>query len=393
MLDTSSQSESPLEQAGYGETQPIGATAPATSTTLPPATAVSQPLDILGDDTPATPPNQPAGRPWYKRPGPLIGLALVVLLLLLIATPFLLRALRGGPRRFTSAAVQTGTLALTVGASGNVIAPEYDVSFTHQGTIGSISVAVGQTVSSGATLATLNYTDARGNSQTETITAPHSGTVVAVNGVVDGRPAATFIVIDDLTGEYLSLGVNEADIASVATGQSVTFTVSAYPNAQPFKGTVSVVSADGQNSNNVITYPVTVSIDANSLNGAKLLPQMSVNASIITAQRTNVVLVPVSAVSFAHTEASNGVVRSSNANNALSQAQTLLNQVKQSDKTASSDNLIASYVLEGSGRSLTIVPVVLGLSDGTNYEVLAGLNAGDSVLTAQTSGAGASTAG
>jgi len=350
-------------------------------------------LDILGDDDD----NQaqlpaPQRRPWYTRPAPLISLGVIVVLILIIATPFALRAIRGPRVRHQTQTLAQGTLTLAVGASGNVLAPVYDATFQHQGTIASINVSVGQQVNSGDTLATLNYTLSNGTTGTETITAPHSGTVVAINGVVGGAPssaaAAPFIQIDDLTATYLQLNVNESDIASVAKGQVVQFTVSAYPNLNPFIGTVSLITPAGQNTSNVVSYPVTVAITTSSLQGANLLPEMSANATIILTQRTHALLIPASAISYAHSEASSGAVSSSAVSTALAQANQMVSAIKKAGGTPASDNPTANYALElttgggfrGMRSQLTVVPVVLGLTDGTNYEVLGGLNAGDAVV-------------
>ena len=339
--------------------------------------------DILGDTMPS---NQPPGaklpkrRPFYLHPAFIVVVTVLVLLAALIGIRVIRRS---RATTYQTSTVTRGTLTLSVSASGNVTAPEYDVSAITQGTIIAIDVSIGQQVSSGATLATLSYTDAHGISQTQTLTAPNSGTVVAINGVVNGTPSQNpFIVIDNLAATSLSLAVNEADIAGVSVGQAVTFTAPAYANlTAPFKGTVQTISADGQNANNVITYPVTVSVNRGSLQGANLWPQMTVNASIITAQRANVLLLPDSAPSYAQIEASSGAVSAASVTSALHQANTLLTQVQQTDKQATSDDLVASYVLELQGRQLVAVPVVLGLSDGTNTEVLAGLTQGAAVVT------------
>ena len=335
-------------------------------------------VDILDDARLA--PQNPGARPWYRRPFTIIGLIVIVLLVALVATPFILRQARGGIIRHQTQTLTTGALNITVGASGNVVAPIYDVSFTHQGTIATINVAIGQNVNSGDTLATLNYTLANGLAETETITAPHSGTVAAINGVVDGKPGQIAVELIDLTNMSLDLNVSESDIASVAKGQSVQFTVSAYPNLQPFTGTITAVSPAGQNSSNVVTFPVTASITSSSLQGASLYSGLSANGSIIVAQRSNVTLVPVTAITYAHNEASSGAVSASAVSAATSQAQATLTDLEKTNSQIANEQPIASYALELSGRALVVKPVVLGLTDGNNYEVLSGLNAGDSVV-------------
>ena len=339
-------------------------------------------VDILGEGAPSEQPSPvaPVRRPFYQHPAFIIAVVIVVILAALVG----LRAIRRSRSiRYQTASVARGTLTLSVSASGNVAAPEYGVSPSPTGTITAINVSIGQLVASGATLATVSYTDARGNSQTETLSAPSAGTVVAINGAVNGAPTGNpFIKIDNLSATYLTLAVNEADIASVSVGQAVNFTAPAYANlSAPFTGTVATISADGQSSSNVITYPVTVTINRSHLQSADLFPQMTINASIVTAERTNALLIPDSATSFAQTEASAGVVSSAAVNSTLQQAGSLLTQVQQSDNQAASDDLAPGYVLELKARQLVLVPVVLGLSDGTNTEVLAGLSQSTAIVT------------
>ena len=335
-------------------------------------------VDILDDGRPVAQP--PATRPWYRRPLPLISVGVVILLIALLATPIILRRARGGFVRHQTQTIATGTLNVTVGASGNVVAPTYDVGFTHQGTFATINVSVGQKVNAGDTLATLNYTLANGVTGTETITAPHSGTVAAINGVVDGKPGQVAVELVDLSNMSLDLNVSESDVASVAKGQSVQFTVSAYPNLQPFIGTITSISPAGQNSANVVTFPVTASIDSASLHGVTLFAGLSANGTIIVSQRSNVTLVPVTAVTYAHSEASSGAVSASAVSAATSQAQATLTNMEKANSQLVNDAPVASYVLELSGRTLVVKPVVLGLTDGNNYEALSGLSVGDTVV-------------
>src|SRR5579883_1438255 len=71
--------------------------------------------DILGDDDDQ--PQLPASRrrPWYTRPGPVISLIVIVALILIVATPLALRALRGPRVRYQTQALSQGTLTLSVG--------------------------------------------------------------------------------------------------------------------------------------------------------------------------------------------------------------------------------------------------------------------------------------
>jgi hypothetical protein len=172
----------------------------------------------------------------------------------------------------------------------------------------------------------------------------------------------------------------------VATNQTVSFTVSAF-GTQRFLGTVANISPQGASTSGVVTYPVTIAVTMPSLRGAHLLPQMTANASIITAQRTGVLLVPASAVTFARTGVSNGLVTRAQTLAAVQQAQQMLTSSQNSQTgTSSGQTESVAFVLERSGSTWVVKPVVLGLTNGTYYEVVAGLANGESVVTGQTGG-------
>ena len=85
----------------------------------------------------------------------------------------------------------------------------------------------------------------------------------------------------------------------------------------------------GQTISNVVTYPVRIDVDPNSLKGAHLLPSMTANVSINAVQHNNVLLLPVNAINFARL-ASSGTTSSTTPQLISSQAATVtLNQARQ----------------------------------------------------------------
>ncbi len=262
-----------------------------------------------------------------------------------------------------------------------------------------VSSAQAQVNSAQTSLATAQH-----NLANATLTAPHAGIVASVNGVVGGVPGAgassssgssssgggTFIEIVDLTAMQVSADVNEADIGKIAVGQTATFTVSAY-GTQRFRGTVAAISPLGQNTSSVVTYPVTINVDMASVQSARLLPSMTANVTITTAQRIGVLVIPSQAVTYARSGISNGLITRADLAAAYQQANQLLAQAQSSDPTAQQDNLTAAYVLERTKAGKWVVkPVVLGLSNGTQDEVVSGLSDGESVVISQQGGASTS---
>jgi len=236
-------------------------------------------------------------------------------------------------------------------------------------------------------------TTAKDNLANATLTAPHAGTIAMVNGQAGGTVGSSssssgsagssaFIEIVDLTSMQITAGVNEADIGGVAPNQSATFTVSAY-SSQSFRGTVTAVSPLGTSTSSVVTYPVTINVDMTRVGTAKLLPGMTASVIIATAQRAGVVLVPASAITFARTALAGGIITRTQLTAAVQQAAQQLASMRSSNPKLADDKPAASYVLERRNGKWTVVPIITGLTSGSVYEVLWGLDGGETVVTGQ----------
>jgi HlyD family secretion protein len=115
------------------------------------------------------------------------------------------------------------------------------------------------------------------------------------NSVAVSLSAPTlFEIANDLTKMQIDASVAEADIGNVADGQAVNFTVDAYPNRQ-FRGAVYQVRNAPQTVQNVVTYDVM--IDVNNADLA-LKPGMTANVSIVVARRSNALRIANSAIRF-----------------------------------------------------------------------------------------------
>lgn len=143
------------------------------------------------------------------------------------------------------------------------------------------------------------------------ITSPVDGTVVAREVSVGQTVAASlqtptlFSIAQDLRKMEVDLSVGEPDIGNVRAGETVTFTVLAYPN-RTFVGKVSQVRINPTITTNVVTYTTVVLVDNSD---GKLLPGMTANASIQTAKAANAIVVPVAALAYSGTRPVNGTRR------------------------------------------------------------------------------------
>jgi RND family efflux transporter MFP subunit len=128
------------------------------------------------------------------------------------------------------------------------------------------------------------------------IRAPISGTIASVSTQEGETVAATFAaptfvtIIADHALQLIAI-VDETDIANVAAGDKVTFTVEAYPSRE-FEGHVQRIAPKATVVSGVVNYEVLVAIDSAA---DVLKPDMTANIAVRTAERQALV-VPNSAL-------------------------------------------------------------------------------------------------
>ena len=140
----------------------------------------------------------------------------------------------------------------------------------------------------------------RVNLERTVIRSPVDG-VVLTRKIEPGQTVAAslqapelFTIAEDLAQMKIELSVDEADIGQVQVGQGVSFTVDAFPDRQ-FRGQVSQVRLAATTTNNVVTYPVVVTVD--NADGT-LLPGLTVNAEIEVSRRDDVLKAANAALRF-----------------------------------------------------------------------------------------------
>lgn len=192
-----------------------------------------------------------------------------------------------------------------------------------------------------------------------TITSPIDGVVLS-KSVEEGQTVAAsfstpelFTIAQDLTNMQVVADVDEADIGDVKEGERVSFTVDAYPD-DTFEGTVKQVRQEATTTNNVVTYEVVISAPNADL---KLKPGLTANVTIYTAERKGVLAVPSKALRFMPTKETVGKMK-------IVDVQGAKNKV---------------WTIEG--NSIVAHKVNIGMADGTNTQVLGGVQAGIKVVT------------
>ncbi len=141
---------------------------------------------------------------------------------------------------------------------------------------------------------------ARVNLKYSTIYSPIDGIVISRNVDVGQTVAASlqaptlFTIANDLRKMRVEANVDESDIGKVKPGQTVFFTVDAYPD-ETFVGKVSQVRLQPINIQNVINYTVIIDVENKDL---KLRPGMTANVRILIDKRENVLRIPNQALRF-----------------------------------------------------------------------------------------------
>jgi HlyD family secretion protein len=132
------------------------------------------------------------------------------------------------------------------------------------------------------------------------IKAPVDGVVVK-RSIEPGQTVAAslqapelFVIARNLTDMQVETSIDEADVGRIQTGQKATFTVDAFAG-RAFSGEVKQVRKAATVVSNVVTYTVVVSAANPDLT---LLPGMTANVRIITAQKEKALKVPNAALRF-----------------------------------------------------------------------------------------------
>ncbi|MFH1135702.1 MAG: efflux RND transporter periplasmic adaptor subunit [Pseudomonadota bacterium] len=103
-----------------------------------------------------------------------------------------------------------------------------------------------------------------------------------------------FTIAQDLGSMQVEVNVDEADIGQIQPGQRAFFTVDSYPGRE-FEGRVVQIRKAAVTVQNVVTYTVIVSAENHDL---KLLPGMTANIRVVTAERPAALKVPNAAFRF-----------------------------------------------------------------------------------------------
>ena len=195
------------------------------------------------------------------------------------------------------------------------------------------------------------------------IIAPVDGIVIARKVDIGQTVAAAmttpvlFTVAQDISKMRIIANVSEADIGQVKQGQSVEFTVDAFPD-DVFHGVVAQVRKAPATTANVVTYDAVIDVENPE---QKLFPGMTAEVSIRVAERRGVLSVSNAALRFAPPD----------------------DAKFESDKASQPKPARTQRLVYLPGRDPTTLKAVLvkaGITDGVDSELIEGLHEGDRVV-------------
>jgi HlyD family secretion protein len=222
----------------------------------------------------------------------------------------------------------------------------------------------------------------RANLAYSVIRSPVSGVVIDRSVDVGQTVAASlqtptlFKIAQNLSNMQIDANFAEADIGSIKVGQSVRFTVDAFPN-RTFKGRVNLIRLNPTTVSNVVTYDVVINVDNPE---QLLLPGMTAYVNIAVAERKDVLLVPNAALRFKPPITDT----KKSATNPKNEAQ------KSSGRADGTANFgggkpkrdeFSGKVYMQIATELKPINVTLGITDNRNTEIVSGeLKVGDQVV-------------
>ena len=226
--------------------------------------------------------------------------------------------------------------------------------------------------------------EAQDNLAKTVIRAPMSGRVTRLNvekgetaivGTMN-NPGSLLITVADLSVMEAVIEVDETDVPEISIGDSVSISIDAFPNRE-FVGRVSKIgnssirprSQQVSSSDQAIDFEVRVTLEDSEV---ELRPDLSASADVITDVRPDVLSIPIIALTLMDP----------------GEFERLPNEIEgepgmegeaAASSTASEDPIEGVFVVDGDLARFR--PVEIGIAGDNYFEVLDGLEEGDTVVS------------
>jgi HlyD family secretion protein len=234
-----------------------------------------------------------------------------------------------------------------------------------------------------------NLSRAKRNVSYASIYSPIDG-VVLNRAVEEGQTVAAsmntpelFTITNDLSTMEVEANIDEADIGQLEEGQRVEFTVDAFSELT-FKGNVTEIRLQPNESSNVITYTAIITVSNHEL---KLKPGMTASITIYIEEANDVLIVKEKSTRFTpDQQLLHDYMKRLSENEA--KPKTDEPNYKDGDRKPAPPpretfELDDTYKLVWVKNDVQIRPVVIevGIDDGSDIEVISGLEEGATIVT------------
>jgi HlyD family secretion protein len=234
-----------------------------------------------------------------------------------------------------------------------------------------------------------------------TIVSPLDGTVSKLNSQLGERVVGTatmagteVMTIADLNEMEARVDIGEIDVVLIAPGQVARLEVDAFKDRK-FNGEVTEIANSSttaglagaaSNQQEATKFSVKIRVKAKE----QFRPGMSVTAEIETRSRTNVLTVPIASVTTrlpkdkkgpGNSAGKTNAVASTNASTSTNASSMTETNMAKADKKAKEAPKPLEVVFLMDGEHAKMMPVKIGISDDSYWEVVDGLQEGQDVIS------------
>jgi len=197
---------------------------------------------------------------------------------------------------------------------------------------------------------------------------------------IQNSPGSTLMTISDMSVVTAKVMVDETDIVNVKMGEPAEVTIDALGPKKTYKGHVTEIgenailrssglstSQSNTGSQEAKDFKVVVTLDDPPSN---LRPGLSCTAKVTTAAKSNVLSIPVQALT---------VRKKSDLDTAQEKRKKKMASTEAEGKKVDDPEITGVFIIKN--HKAEFVPVETGITGATNIEVTKGLNTGDEVIT------------
>lgn len=237
----------------------------------------------------------------------------------------------------------------------------------------------------GVSQADAALSEARDQASKTTIAAPMAGRVTRLN-IEEGEtavvgtmnnPGSLLLTIADLSTMQATVKVDETDVPGITVGDSAAVRIDAFPG-QTFPGRVSRIgnssiqpTTGAQGNEETVDYEVEITLDNPP---AELRPDLSATAEIVTETRSNALAVPIIALTVRDPKGKK--LRAADEEEAPGQTQNQSRTARVQQRAQETEGVFV--VRDGKA---VFVPVEVGIAGDRYFEVIKGLNGGETVVS------------